>query len=61
MSTGSGAIQYLQSGSRDKAIVMYGRERDAWPESKGLMSALIQNLERMKSGAAESATEATPK
>ena len=27
---------------------MYGRERDLWPESKGLMNALIQNLERIK-------------
>jgi len=37
---------YLQSGSTDKAIEMYARERDAWPESNGFMTALIQNLER---------------
>jgi hypothetical protein len=37
---------YLQAGSADKAVAMYAKERDAWPESKGLMSAMIQNLER---------------
>lgn len=37
---------YLQSGAPTKAIVMYKKERDMWPESKGLMSAMIQNLER---------------
>lgn len=37
---------YLQSGSIDKAIGMYSKERDAWPESKQLMTAMIQNLER---------------
>lgn len=37
---------YLQSGVADRAIAMYSRERDAWPESKGLMTAMIQNLER---------------
>lgn len=39
---------YLQSGSQDKAIKMYKNERDAWPESKGLMDAMIKNLERRK-------------
>ena len=39
---------YLQAGSPDKAITMYGRERETWPESKGLMDAMIQNLERSK-------------
>ena len=39
---------YLQAGSQDQAIAMYGRDRDLWPESKGLMNALIQNLERIK-------------
>lgn len=39
---------YLQGGSSDKAIVMYTKERDTWPESKGLMTAMIQNLERRK-------------
>ncbi len=37
---------YLQSGSSEKAIAMYRKERNAWPESKELMSAMIQNLER---------------
>lgn len=39
---------YLQSGAPDKAIIMYKKERDVWPESKGLMTALIQNLERIQ-------------
>jgi hypothetical protein len=39
---------YLQSGSSDKAISMYTRERDTWPESKGLMDTMIKNLERRK-------------
>src|SRR5665647_526029 len=29
---------YLQSGSPDKAIIMYRREGDTWPESQGLMN-----------------------
>ena len=37
---------YLQLGSSEKAIAMYKKERDAWPESKGLMTAMIENLER---------------
>jgi len=37
---------YLQSGSSEKAMAMYARERDAWPESRGLMTAMITNLER---------------
>jgi hypothetical protein len=37
---------YLQLGSSEKAIEMYKKERDAWPESKGLMTSMIQNLER---------------
>ena len=44
---------YLQSGSTDKAIAMYKRERDTWPESKGLMDAMIKNLERRKQASAE--------
>jgi len=44
---------YLQSGSSDKAIAMYKRERDTWPESKVLMSAMIQNLERREQARAE--------
>lgn len=41
---------YLQDGATDKAVAMYKRERDAWPESKGLMDAMIGNLERMQAG-----------
>jgi hypothetical protein len=37
---------YLQAGESEKAIAMYSKERNAWPESRGLMSAMIQNLER---------------
>jgi hypothetical protein len=37
---------YLQLGSSEKAIDMYKKELDAWPESRGLMSSLIRNLER---------------
>jgi len=44
---------YLQSGDSVKARGMYSRERDAWPESKGLMGAMIQNLERQESARAE--------
>ena len=37
---------YLQLGSPEKAINMYKKERDTWPESKGLMTSMIQNIER---------------
>ena len=37
---------YLQSGASEKAILFYSQERATWPESKGLMTAMIQNLER---------------
>ncbi len=37
---------YLQAGSSEKAVVMYSKERDAWPESRALMTAMIQNLTR---------------
>ena len=37
---------YLQAGASDKAIGLYSQERAAWPESKGLMTSMIQNLER---------------
>jgi hypothetical protein len=39
---------YLDSGEADKAVIMYARERDAWPESKYLMDTLIKNIERKK-------------
>ena len=37
---------YLQAGASGKASDLYAKERDAWPESKGLMTAMIQNIER---------------
>lgn len=46
---------YVQGGLTDKAVVMYGHERDTWPESKGLMDAMIKNLERSKVSAEGSA------
>lgn len=39
---------YLQAGLSDKAQAMYEKERAAWPESAGLMTVMIQNLERRK-------------
>lgn len=42
---------YLQSGDTDKAISLYTKEKAAWPESSGMMNALIANLERRKVGA----------
>ncbi|MBP6008882.1 MAG: DUF4810 domain-containing protein [Rhodoferax sp.] len=35
---------YLQSGDNTKAVSMYKKERDAWPESSGLMDSLITNV-----------------
>jgi hypothetical protein len=37
---------YLQAGASDKALGYYAKERDAWPESRVLMTSLIQNIER---------------
>lgn len=39
---------YLQSGAQRKAIDYYALERKAWPESTQLMTAMIQNLERLE-------------
>lgn len=44
---------YLQAGSLDKAIAMYTKERDVWPESRGLMSALIENIGRRQQARGE--------
>jgi hypothetical protein len=44
---------YLQSGSSDKAISMYTRERDTWPESKVLMDSMIKNIERREQARTE--------
>lgn len=46
---------YLQSGNTGRAIALYKSERDAWPESKGLMDAMIQNLERRQVSAGKAA------
>lgn len=42
---------YLKAGATQKAIVFYTKERNAWPESRVLMTSLIQNLERRQSAA----------
>lgn len=44
---------YMQAGDSAKAATMYTKERDAWPESRGLMEALIKNLERRANAKAE--------
>lgn len=46
---------YLQNGVSDKAIAMYTRERDTWPESQGLMNTMIKNIERRQQARAETA------
>lgn len=46
---------YLQAGASDKAIGLYSQERNAWPESRGLMTAMIQNLERRQQAKGEAA------
>lgn len=42
---------YLQAGQRQRAIGWYQREQKAWPESVALMTAMIQNLERLEAKA----------
>lgn len=37
---------YLESGDPEKAKFYYAKERDAWPESATLMTALINNVNR---------------
>ncbi len=44
---------HLQAGDSDKALALYAREREAWPESRGLMDAMIKNVERRKKNLAE--------
>lgn len=44
---------YLQAGSTAKAMAFYSQERDLWPESKFLMTAMIENLERREKAKAE--------
>jgi hypothetical protein len=35
---------YLQAGDSKKAVDLYGKEREIWPESRGLMDSLIENI-----------------
>lgn len=44
---------YLQGGDSVKAVSMYTKERDAWPESKGLMDVLITNVGNRAAAQAE--------
>lgn len=44
---------YLQAGDATKAVAMYNKERDAWPESKGLMDSLITNVAKRSTAKAE--------
>ncbi len=37
---------YLQAGDSTRAVAMYTKERDAWPESRGLMESLIRNVSK---------------
>jgi hypothetical protein len=37
---------YLQGGDTITAVEFYKKERSAWPESRGVMDALIKGLER---------------
>ena len=45
---------YLQTGSSDQAISYYSKERATWPESRTLMTAMIQNIERHQQASKES-------
>lgn len=47
-----GTLQ-LQAGDTNKAVAMYIKERDAWPESRVLMDALINNVTKRASAKAE--------
>lgn len=44
---------YLQAGAKSKAAELYAKERQAWPESSQLMTALITNIQRTGSGAGD--------
>ncbi|HEX5391982.1 MAG TPA: DUF4810 domain-containing protein [Rhodocyclaceae bacterium] len=48
---------YLQSGDATKATTLYARERDTWPESKGLMDSLIQSIGRRQQQAKAETTK----
>lgn len=40
------ATLYMQAGDKSKAILYYTAEKETWPESRGLMEALIKNLDK---------------
>lgn len=42
---------YLERGDRTTAVAFYKKERDAWPESKTLMDAMIAALSKKTEGA----------
>lgn len=42
---------YLEKGDRTTAVVYYKKERQTWPESKGLMDAMINTLDKQPAGA----------
>jgi len=41
---------YLKRGDGKTAVQYYEKERAAWPESKGLMTAMIDNINKTKGG-----------
>lgn len=44
---------YLEKGEINRAIDLYSKERDTWPESVYLMSAMIASLERRRNSLPE--------
>jgi hypothetical protein len=44
---------HLQAGDSIKAVEMYTKERDAWPESRALMDTLINNVAKRASAKPE--------
>lgn len=44
---------YLQAGDSTKAVGLYAKERDVWPESRGLMDSLINNVGKRDNSKAE--------
>jgi len=48
---------YLQGGDTNKAIAQYAKERDAWPQSRGMIDGLIKGLERRQKPAESEAAK----
>jgi len=46
---------HLQANDLDKAILYYSHERAFWPESNGLMTAMIDNIRRRKEAGRQAA------